>query len=319
MQLGLQVLRRQEAIQLELESSITDMDRMADLVDELNELSVTAIDLDVKLLDKKIDKMMPELGFVQEDNDRLVCLTYPWLHCEDGLQVASYSGGWQMRMCLGKILLQDPDLLLLDEPTNHLDLQAIQWLEGYLKKQEVPMVIVSHDREFLDQLCTKIVETERHMTQTFNGNYTQYINQKNEQTAQQWNAWEKQQKEIQRQGDLISRLAGGNQAGRAEAAKKYLAKLQLEGTYVEKPFTPKKRAFRFPKVERIDDVVVSIEDLTHGYTDSKLFDHVDCTIEKGERVAIIGPNGRPHRSGQCAWCVCSRLWKKHVTEVDHGC
>lgn len=197
-----------------------------------------------------------------------------------------------MRMSLGKILLQDPDLLLLDEPTNHLDLQAIQWLEEYLKKQEVPMVIVSHDREFLDQLCTKIVETERHMTQTFVGNYTQYVNQKNEQTAQQWAAWEKQQKEIQRQSELISRLSGGSQAGRAEAAKKYLAKLQSEGSYVERPFTPKRRSFRFPNVDKIDETVVTIDDLTHGYNNCKLFDHVDCIIQKGERVAIIGPNGK---------------------------
>ena len=148
------------------------------------------------------------------------------------------SGGWQMRMCLGKILLQDPNLLLLDEPTNHLDLDAIEWLEGgpmccrsspvqtppfhpssklwvhtssaghaamcgrcaagYLRKQEVPMVIVSHDREFLDQLCTKIVETERGVSQTFRGNYTAYMKAKDERIAQQWAAWEKQQKEIAR-------------------------------------------------------------------------------------------------------------------------
>ena len=196
-----------------------------------------------------------------------------------------------MRMCLGKILLQDPDLLLLDEPTNHLDLQAIQWLEGYLKEQDVPMVIVSHDREFLDQLCTKIVETERKVTQSYRGNYTQYIQQKNEQTAQQWTAWEKQQKEVARQLDLIARLSGGSQSGRAEAAKKYLAKLRSEGNYVERPFSPKRRSFRFPEVERIDEIVVSIDDLTHGYGDIRLFDHVDCVIEKGERVAVIGPNG----------------------------
>ena len=201
-----------------------------------------------------------------------------------------------MRMCLGKILLQDPDLLLLDEPTNHLDLQAIQWLEEYLKKQEVPMVIVSHDREFLDQLCTKIVETERKVTQSYRGNYTQYIQQKNEQTAQQWAAWERQQKEVQRQLDLISRLSGGSQSGRAEAAKKYLAKLRAEGNYVERPFRPKKRSFRFPEVERLDEIVVSIDDLTHGYGDIRLFNHVDCVIEKGERVAVIGPNGNEQRS-----------------------
>lgn len=90
---------------------------------------------------------MPTLGFVPErDNDRLV---------------ASFSGGWQMRIGLGKILLQEPDLILLDEPTNHIDVETIEWLEGYLKGIEAPMVIVSHDREFLDQLCTKIVEVER--------------------------------------------------------------------------------------------------------------------------------------------------------------
>ncbi|GMH44160.1 hypothetical protein BSKO_12094 [Bryopsis sp. KO-2023] len=272
----LKVVRRQEAIQKEIEECTEDMDRMAELLDELADLTSKTVDLDVKVLDKKIDKMMPELGFSKEDNDRLV---------------ASYSGGWQMRMCLGKILLQDPDLLLLDEPTNHLDLQAIEWLEGYLKRQEVPMVIVSHDREFLDQLCTKIVETERGVTTTYKGNYTQYIQQKSERIAQQWAAWEKQLKEIQRQIDMIQRLSGGAQSGRAEAAKKALDKLRSGGNFVEKPFTPKKRSFRFPDVEKIGKTVLTIEDLTHGYGDRRLFDHVDLIVEKGERVAVIGSNG----------------------------
>merc|ERR1719171_2501880 len=112
-----------------------------------------------------IDKMMPTLGFKPEDNDRLV---------------ASFSGGWKMRMSLGKILLQEPDLLLLDEPTNHLDIETIQWLEGYLKQQTVPMVVVSHDREFLDNVCNKIVETERGRTTTYLGNYGDYVRQKQE-------------------------------------------------------------------------------------------------------------------------------------------
>merc|ERR1719199_842887 len=132
----------------------------------------------------QIDIVMGEIGLNPEtDSDRLV---------------ASYSGGWQMRLCLGKILLQEPDLLLLDEPTNHLDLDAINWLESYLKEQDLPIVIVSHDRAFLDALCTKIIETERGVTQTFKGNYTEYIAQKKEQVAQQWTAWEKQEKELER-------------------------------------------------------------------------------------------------------------------------
>lgn len=140
------LMKRQDEIQKELEECGEDMDRMGELLgtwrvhihtsltnedknkltctllkkhslcaDELSEMSKQAVDIDVALIDKMIDQMMPELGFAPEDNDRLV---------------ASYSGGWQMRICLGKILLQQPDLLLLDEPTNHLDLDAIQWLEG---------------------------------------------------------------------------------------------------------------------------------------------------------------------------------------------
>lgn len=270
------VIKRQEEVQKELENCGDDMDKMGDLLDELNELSKTAIDLDVSLLDKKIDQMMPELGFSLEDNDRLV---------------ASYSGGWQMRMCLGKILLQEPDLLLLDEPTNHLDIDAIGWLEGYLKQQEVPMVIVSHDRQFLDALCTKIVETERGVTHTFKGNYTEYVRQKKELTAQQWAAWEKQQKEIERQKEISRRLAAGANSGRASTAEKTLEKLQAEGTYVEKPFIPKKRSFSFPSAERMGQIAVRIKELTHGYHGRTLFEEASMEIEKGERVAIIGPNG----------------------------
>jgi ATPase subunit of ABC transporter with duplicated ATPase domains len=270
------VIKRQEEIQKDLEDCGEDMDRMSALLDELNELSNISVDLDVNLIDKKIDKMMPELGFSTEDNDRLV---------------ASYSGGWQMRMCLGKILLQDPDLLLLDEPTNHLDVDAIQWLEDYLRKQEVPMVIVSHDRQFLDRLCTKIVETEMGKTTTYKGNYSDYVVEKEERTAQQWVAWEKQQKEIDRQSEMIQRLSAGARSGRASTAEKALEKLKAEDTFVEKPFVSKSRPFSFPPVERMGKVAVNIEELTHGYDGRTLFKDASLSVERGERVAIIGPNG----------------------------
>ena len=270
------VMRRQEEIQKELENCGEDMDKMGDLLDELSELQSKSQDLDVALIDKRIDQMMPELGFSPDDNDRLV---------------ASYSGGWQMRMCLGKILLQEPDLLLLDEPTNHLDVDAIEWLEGYLKGQEVPMVIVSHDRQFLDALCTKIVETERGVAATYKGNYTEYVKQKEERTVQQWTAWEKQQKEIDRQEEIARRLAAGANSGRASTAEKSIEKLKAEGTFVEKPFVPKKRSFLFPPVEKMGQVAVRIESLTHGYNGRTLFEDAHLEIHKGERVAVIGPNG----------------------------
>merc|ERR1719456_20420 len=125
-------------------------------------------DYDVNKMSSSIDKMMPTLGFKPEDNDRLV---------------ASFSGGWKMRMSLGKILLQEPDVLLLDEPTNHLDIETISWLEGYLRQQTVPMVVVSHDREFLDNVCNKIVETELGETTTYKGNYAEYLQKKQEAIA----------------------------------------------------------------------------------------------------------------------------------------
>ena len=181
-----QVMAEQERISAELEAVGEDMEAMQALLDRLDKLNAQAIDM--------------ELGFAPADNDRLV---------------ASYSGGWQMRMCLGKMLLQEPDVLLLDEPTNHLDLDAIEWLEQYLKSQEVPMVIVSHDREFLDQLCTKIVETERGVATTYPGNYSAFVRLKAEKSALQWVAYEKQQKELERQQDIVRRLSGGAQSGRA--------------------------------------------------------------------------------------------------------
>jgi ATPase subunit of ABC transporter with duplicated ATPase domains len=116
--------------------------------------------------------------------------------------------------------VQDPDLLLLDEPTNHVDLDTIEWLESYLKTQDVPMVIISHDRAFLDQLCTKIVETEFGVSKTYKGNYSEYVLAKEIWVQTQYAAWEKQQKEIEQTKELISRLGAGVNAGRASSEQK---------------------------------------------------------------------------------------------------
>eukprot|EP00208_Stichococcus_sp_RCC1054_P004289 CAMPEP_0206141502 /NCGR_PEP_ID=MMETSP1473-20131121/13139_1 /ASSEMBLY_ACC=CAM_ASM_001109 /TAXON_ID=1461547 /ORGANISM="Stichococcus sp, Strain RCC1054" /LENGTH=931 /DNA_ID=CAMNT_0053536099 /DNA_START=181 /DNA_END=2976 /DNA_ORIENTATION=+ len=270
------LLKRQEEIQVALENVGEDMDAMSLLLDELAVITEQATELDVTKLDQHIDRMMPELGFTTDDNDRLV---------------ASYSGGWQMRMCLGKILLSSPDLLLLDEPTNHLDLDTIEWLEGYLKKQDVPMVIVSHDREFLDQLCTKIVHTEWGHAHTYPGNYSQFVQAQETAVAQQWTAYEKQQKEIARQEEIMQRLSAGSNTGRASTAEKTIEKLNNSERKVRKPFEAKKKVFFFPAVERMGQKAVSIKNLTHGYGDHRLFDETSLEIERGERVALIGPNG----------------------------
>lgn len=195
-----------------------------------------------------------------------------------------------MRMSLGKILLQDPDLLLLDEPTNHLDLETIEWLERYLNKQDVPMVIISHDRAFLDQLCTKIVETDMGVSRTYVGNYSEYVAAKAAWIETQYAAWEKQQKEIDHTKDLISRLSAGVNAGRASTAEKKLEKLQ-EGEQIDKPFIRKQMKIRFPERGRSGRSVVSLKNLEFGFGDEVLFKKANVAIERGEKIAIIGPNG----------------------------
>uniref|UniRef100_A0A0E0RAN6 ABC transporter domain-containing protein n=1 Tax=Oryza rufipogon TaxID=4529 RepID=A0A0E0RAN6_ORYRU len=271
----MEVRSRLEKVQAALEGATEDMDLMGRLLDELDLLQRRSQDVDLGMVEVKIQKLMPELGFAPEDADRLV---------------ASFSGGWQMRMSLGKILLQDPDLLLLDEPTNHVDLDTIEWLESYLKTQEVPMVIISHDRAFLDQLCTKIVETEFGVSKTYKGNYSEYVLAKAIWVETQYAAWEKQQKEIEQTKELINRLGAGVNAGRASSEQKKLEKLEKEGL-IEKPFQRKQLKIRFPERGQSGRTVLTIRNLEFGFGEEKLFNNANLIVERGEKIAIIGPNG----------------------------
>ncbi|KAL9234941.1 hypothetical protein vseg_009751 [Gypsophila vaccaria] len=271
----MEVSEKIEKVQKAIEGSVEDLELMGRLLDEFDSLQQRAQAVDLDMVDSKISKLIPELGFSVEDTDRLV---------------ASFSGGWQMRMSLGKILLQDPDLLLLDEPTNHLDLDTIEWLEQYLNQLDVPMVIISHDRAFLDQLCTKIVETEMGVSRTFEGNYSNYIIAKATWIETQFAAWEKQQKEIDQTKDLISRVGAGVSTGRASSAEKKLEKLQDE-EQVEKPFIRKQMKIRFPERGRSGKSVITVNNLDFKYGENVLFRNANLTIQRGEKIAIIGPNG----------------------------
>jgi ATP-binding cassette, subfamily F, member 3 len=225
-------------------------------------------------LDARIEKILPEMGFESEDGDRLV---------------SAFSGGWQMRMSLGKILLQKPDLLLLDEPTNHLDLETIEWLETYLKGLTTPMVIVSHDREFLDRLCTQIVETERGVSTTYLGNYSTYLQQKAENREAQLSTYERQQKELEKQQAFVDRFrASATRSTQAKSREKQLEKIER----IEAPDSGLRTLhFRFPPAPRSGREVVIIQDLTHIYDEKILFLGAELLIERGDRIAILGPNG----------------------------
>ncbi|HEY9640699.1 MAG TPA: ATP-binding cassette domain-containing protein, partial [Coleofasciculaceae cyanobacterium] len=193
------------------------------------------------------------------------------------------------RMGLGKILLQSPDLLLLDEPTNHLDLETIEWLENYLKGIDTPMVIVSHDREFLDRLCTQIVETERGVSMTYLGNYSAYLQQKAEAQDAQLSAYERQQKELEKQQAFVDRFrASATRSTQAKSREKQLDKIER----IDAPTGSLRTLhFRFPAAPRSGREVVIVNDLTHFYGDKILFLGADLLIERGDRIAFLGPNG----------------------------
>ena len=244
------------------------------LIHQLDRLQRQFEALDGYGLEARIEKILPEMGFTIDDGDRLV---------------SSFSGGWQMRMSLGKILLQTPDILLLDEPTNHLDLETIEWLEKFLKDLTTPMVIVSHDREFLDRLCTKIVETERGVSTTYLGNYSAYLQQKYEQQSAQLSAYERQQKELEKQQAFVDRFrASATRSTQAKSREKQLEKVEK----IEAPIADVRTLkFQFPPAVRSGREVVTIKNLVHIYDDKILFLGANLEIERGDRVAFLGPNG----------------------------
>ncbi|MGB3139071.1 MAG: ATP-binding cassette domain-containing protein [Nodosilinea sp.] len=251
-----------------------DPDELERLINELDKQQRRFESLGGYGLDSQIEKILPEMGFETADGDRYV---------------SEFSGGWQMRMGLGKILLQAPDVLLLDEPTNHLDLDTIEWLENYLRKLTTPMVIVSHDREFLDRLCTQVVETERGVSTTYLGNYTAYLTQKEETLASQLSTFERQQKEIAKQQTFVDRFrASATRSTQAKSREKQLDKIDR----IEAPAGGVRTLhFRFPPAPRSGREVITIADLTHSYDDKILFLGANLLIERGDRIAFLGHNG----------------------------
>lgn len=263
-----------QLIEIPRQMEKADPQELDRLIHQLDRLQRQFEALDGYGLEARIEKILPEMGFTIDDGDRLV---------------SSFSGGWQMRMSLGKILLQTPDILLLDEPTNHLDLETIEWLEKFLRDLTTPMVIVSHDREFLDRLCTKIVETERGVSTTYLGNYSAYLQQKYEQQSAQLSAYERQQKELEKQQAFVDRFrASATRSTQAKSREKQLEKVEK----IEVPIADVRTLkFQFPPALRSGREVVTIKNLVHIYDDKILFLGTNLEIERGDRVAFLGPNG----------------------------
>ncbi len=221
-----------------------------------------------------VEKILPKLGFSTEDADKLI---------------GNFSGGWQMKVALGKIILQNPDLLLLDEPTNHLDLETIFWLEEYLSSLKIAVIIISHDRYFLDKLCKKIIFVDRGMSETYNGNYSFFVEQKSLNEESQNKAYQLQQKEIELQKSYIDRFrASANRSSQAKSREKQLKKISKIEAPIAKSKSP---VFNFPECPRSGKLVLNIKNLSHSFEDKILFLDINLKISSGDKIAILGPNG----------------------------
>jgi ATP-binding cassette subfamily F protein 3 len=271
-----EVLERQHAVEQAMasEKAASDPDHLDALIHELGRLHSRFEALHGYELDARIDKLLPTIGFTAEGAEQ---------------RVGDYSGGWQMRIALGKILLQQPDLLLLDEPTNHLDVETIQWLEGYLIEQSAAQVVISHDRTFLDRVCTQIVETERGVSRTYLGNYSQHLEQKALEREATQAAYDRQQKELSAQQAYIDRFrASATRSTQAKSREKLLEKVERVEAPIEGVSGPR---FRFPEAPRSGRLVAEIADLTHSYGEQILFLGANLEVERGDRIAFVGPNG----------------------------
>lgn len=205
--------------------------------------------------------------------------------------VATLSGGQKTRVALGRLLLQNPDLIILDEPTNHLDMNSIAWLETYLLNYKGAVLIVSHDRYFLDRIAGKVIEIDQSKATTFMGNYSDYAIKKEQLRVAAWNAYMNQQREIKHQEEVIEKLKSFNREKsikRAESREKMLDKIEV----IEKPSEVRTdmKLTLTPRILSGNDVL-TVEHLSKSFDSHKLFTDVNFEIKRGEHVAIIGDNG----------------------------
>jgi ATP-binding cassette subfamily F protein 3 len=224
-------------------------------------------------MESEVGRVLHGLGFSSDDFDK---------PCE------TFSGGWQMRIALAKLLLQKPNLLLLDEPTNHLDLPARDWLEDYLLAYPYALVLVSHDRFFLDKVVTRIVEIWNGKLSTYPGNYSRYIQTRDERIAALKAAKQQQDEEIARTEAFISRFRyQANKASQVQSRVKQLEKIER----ISLPPQRKKIAFTFPPPPKGGRIAISLKGASQHYGELKVLEKVDLVVEQGERVALVGPNG----------------------------
>ena len=226
-------------------------------------------------LESKARQILAGLGFPVEDFDK---------------PAKEFSGGWQMRISLSKLLLRRPDVLLLDEPTNHLDLESVQWLERFLSSYDGTVLLVSHDRSFMDACVTHVAALENRMLVTYTGNYSGYLHQREENLEQLRAKRAAQERDIAHMETFIERFR--YKPTKAKQVQERVAKVEkIREELVVLPEQSHHMHFKFPDPPRTGDTVVSLEGVSKSYEDNFVYDNVDLKLYRGDHVALVGPNG----------------------------
>jgi ATP-binding cassette subfamily F protein 3 len=202
--------------------------------------------------------------------------------------VEEMSGGWAMRVALARILLAEPDLILLDEPTNHLDLDSLIWLEEYLLQTPSSLMLVSHDRVFLDNVVHRLLELENGQITSYPGDFQHYLEEKEKKIQSQWSAYSHQQEQIRQIKRFIDRnRARKDRARQVQGRIKMLEKMDP----IEPPLSPDRLSFTFPPPSRAPKVVLQLQNVSKSYGEEQVFGGMNLTVQRGDRVALLGPNG----------------------------
>ena len=267
--------KRIRSLEAEMEHAHEDAARFSRLSSEYDRLCRTFEEADGYAWKSLVSGVLNGLGFKPSQYEQ---------------SVDSLSGGEKTRLCLARLLLQKPDLLLLDEPTNHLDMETLQWLENYLSAYRGSVLVISHDRYFLDHVCTCMVEILMGSSEQYGGNYTRYIAQREERFETRIRAYELQQKEIERQQAIIARYRMFNREKSiraAESREKALERMEK----LDKPVDERSIRFHFEARRRTGEDVLMMREVSKSFGEKHLFSGLTLHVRAGDRVALIGPNG----------------------------
>ena len=259
-------------LEKEIEQASTD-EQMEELMKDYSRISDRFEQLGGYDYESRLRRVAFGLGFKEEDFDKSPSL---------------FSGGQRTRICLAKALLREPDFLFLDEPTNHLDIEMIEWLEGFLSSYKGGVLLISHDRFFLDKVATKILDLDNKTTVLYDGNYTTAMEVKAQRRAALESAYAKQQEHIRETQEFIRRYKAGVKAKQARGREKQLQRLER---IILPPTKTSFNFFMFHKPDECAERVLELDDVSVSFDTHKIFEHLSLLIRRGDGVAIVGPNG----------------------------